>query len=87
MDENQYAASLFIENKKSIPWPPGVPLPVVGDLVLIEHDGETYSLKVESRLFAVVPDEDGEMKALITIRAISQPVARPGRASVHPLKI
>lgn len=87
MDENQYAAEILLDRKTSIPWPEGIPMPIAGDLVLIEHEGVPYSMKVSARLWAVAPKEEtGEIEAIITIQAQSQPVGGQERASIHPLK-
>ncbi len=88
MEELQYAVSILLDRKTVLPWPHGTPLPVAGDFILIEHDGESYSMKVTARHWAVVPDEStGEIGTLVTIQAQSQPPAGQGGASVRPLNM
>lgn len=88
MEELQYAVSILLDRKVSLPWPDNTPLPIAGDFILIEHEGKPYAMKVTARQWSVVPDEStGEVGTLVTIQAQSQPPAGQGRASVHPLNM
>lgn len=54
-------------DRPDLPWPEGVPLPVPGDYVSMQVDGETLSCSINSRAFEIGIDE-ATQEPLVRIR-------------------
>lgn len=83
---NEYRIIVHTETETSIPWPEGVPPPLVGDTVIFRAGPDAFGLLVKNRMWDVALDERlGRQTAVLVISGESQAVPQERRAGVRPL--
>jgi hypothetical protein len=87
MDSN-YKITLQVDMRPPIEWPSWIPAPVVGDEVTGQFGEQAFAAKVIRRAWGLASEaETGKLEAVLVVTAETPQPAKPGRASVHQLRI
>lgn len=87
-NQNDYRIIVHTETETSLPWPDGIPPPLVGDTVIFRAGPDAFGFVVKNRTWDVGLDERlGRQTAVLIVTGESQAVTQERRAGVRPLPI